>query len=250
VLRRDSGLQDVPPEELWEGYATDAQAYLESGRRDVATMLEILAKHGAGHFSRVLDLGCAAGRMLRHLPRDSAAQYWGADISAPHIRWCQENLPGLNFAATTTAPHLPFEDGAFDFVYAASVFTHIGELADAWLLEVRRVLRPGGSAYLTVHDLKSYELILTRYAAHPLFAGLGRSAAAFEEQYRLLGAKIDAFSFGADPDSQVFYDPQYLTAKWGPWMDVLAYVPQAHDHQSAILLQKRTFAASVSDAEQ
>ena len=52
----------------------------------------------------------------------------------------------MNFATVTTAPHLPFADGYFDFAYCSSVFTHISDLADAWLLELRRIVRSGGTS--------------------------------------------------------------------------------------------------------
>jgi SAM-dependent methyltransferase len=240
VLERSHKGEDVPPKDLWEGYADHGAAYLESGRRDADTMLRLLAEHGAGRFARVLDLGCAAGRVLRHLPKADDAEHWGVDISAAHIRWCQQNLAGLNFATTTTAPHLPFQDCYFELVFAASVFTHISDLADAWLLELRRVLRPGGWAYLTVHDLTSYELLMTQYASDPLFGRLTKALQAFEKRHRMRGRSVDSFSFGPDPDSQVFYNPDYLTAKWGEWIDVIAYVPQAHEHQSVLLLRKRS----------
>ena len=228
----------VPPPELWENYAADAAAYLADGRQDIETMLRILDEHHVSPLDRVLDFGCSAGRLLRHLPRRGEGEYWGVDVSAPHIEWCQRHLPGANFATTTTAPHLPFEDGYFDLVYAWSVFTHISDLADAWLLELRRILKPGGCAYLTVHDLKSYDLVLTEYSDDPLIGGFTQAVAKFEDSHRLKGSAVDAFFFGADPESQVFYDPRYLTGKWGRWMDVLAYLPQAYNYQSVLLLRK------------
>ena len=92
-----------------------------------------------------------------------AGEVWGADIEERHIYWCQQHLsPPFKFVNTTTLPHLPFEDGYFDFIYAGSVFTHIAELADAWLLELRRILRPGGRLYLSVHDRKCIEVLLEK----------------------------------------------------------------------------------------
>lgn len=53
--------------------------------------------------------------------------------------------PSFRFVTTTTLPHLPFADGYFHMIHAGSVFTHIADLAEAWLLEIRRVLaRAGG----------------------------------------------------------------------------------------------------------
>jgi ubiquinone/menaquinone biosynthesis C-methylase UbiE len=63
------------------------------------------------------------------------------------------------FANTTTLPHVPYEDNYFDLIYAGSVFTHIADLADAWLLELKRILRPGGMLYVTVHDDHTLEVL-------------------------------------------------------------------------------------------
>jgi SAM-dependent methyltransferase len=240
ILEKHEGKQPVPPPQLWENYGSDAAEYLGGGQQDVDTMLRILGTEVAAELGTVLDLGCAAGRMLRHLPRHRESEYWGVDISAAHIRWCQEHLQALNFATITTAPHLPFADDYFDLVYAASVFTHISDLADAWLLEVRRVLKPGGRAYLTLHDLKSFELLVTpsTYSAEPSLAEFVEESADFERRESVRGRSIDAFWFGTDPQSQVFYDSDYLKRKWGKWMRVAAYHPQIHNYQSALLLEK------------
>ena len=76
----------------------------------------------------------------------STAEFWGADISAEHILWANRHLrPPFRFVTThDPAAPLPFGDGSFQMIYAGSVFTHIADLADAWLLELRRVLAPGG----------------------------------------------------------------------------------------------------------
>ena len=103
----------------------------------------------------VLDFGCATGRITRHV-MDMVrpdCEVWGVDIHAPSINWCLENLsPPCNFFTSTTTPHLPFRDGYFDVVIAASVLDTMSELRDAWLLELRRVLAPDGALYLTLID--------------------------------------------------------------------------------------------------
>ena len=113
-------------------------------------MLEILSKAGVSlpSLGNVLEFGCADGRMIRWL-EDWAhdREIWGTDIDASRILWCKQNLGRhFRFATTTIVPHLPFEDRHFGFIYAGSVFTHIDDLADAWIAELRRVLRPAGSS--------------------------------------------------------------------------------------------------------
>src|SRR5688572_18236017 len=75
----------VPPQELWVHYGRTPEEHLESGREDVARMREVLARAGVSleDAPRILELGCAAGRMIRWLS-DLAGSHeiWGADIWA------------------------------------------------------------------------------------------------------------------------------------------------------------------------
>jgi ubiquinone/menaquinone biosynthesis C-methylase UbiE len=46
---------------------------------------------------------------------------------------------------------LPIEDRTFDLVSAMSVFTEVDEAETSWLLELHRIMKPSGSAIVTVH---------------------------------------------------------------------------------------------------
>jgi ubiquinone/menaquinone biosynthesis C-methylase UbiE len=233
----------VPPQDLWEGYASTAEEYLAGARSDMAAMLGILREAGVPpeSLSRVLDLGCAAGRMLRFFPSvPGESEHWGVDINARHIAWCQQHLgEPMLFATTTTAPHLPFEDNYFDLVYCGSVFTHISDLADAWFLELRRVLRRGGYAYITIHDKHTIDVLFTKFNDHPLFVDFVAYVRRFCERTAVREQDYVSFSIGADPYSQVFYDADSLVAKWSRLATVVSVTPEAHDHQTALLLRKR-----------
>lgn len=125
---------------------------------------------GLGPDDRVLDIGCGIGRMavplMDFLERGS---YEGFDTSASMVRWCQRHIsredPRFRFSVASiynakynpfgTVPadrfSFPYEDDSFDFVFATSVFTHLGvEDANRYLSETARVLSPGGTAFLTV----------------------------------------------------------------------------------------------------
>jgi ubiquinone/menaquinone biosynthesis C-methylase UbiE len=232
----------VPPKELWWGYGDTEEEYLSQGRRDTSTMLEVLKKAGASPetFDRVLDLGCAAGRMLRFYPHSSdKSELWGTDVDASYISWCQQHLsPPFLFFTTTTSPHLPFEDNYFDLIYCGSVFTHISDLADAWLLELRRVLRKGGYAYITIHDKTTMELMLTRSWKSKATVEAVDTVKRFAEKTSIRAKDYAWFSFEQDPNSQVFYDTQYLVEKWSRFAKVVSVTPEAYGYQTAILLQK------------
>lgn len=240
-LARDEGGLPIPPKELCEGYFEAAEQFLAGGRRDVARLRKIVEASGfpLRPGLRVLDFGCASGRMIRwfrDLTESGGGEVWGVDIGAPQILWCQQHLsPPFYFATSTSFPHLPFEDRTFDLIYAGSVFTHISELADAWLLELRRIVRPGGRLWLTVHDAHSIEM-LSKMNGHWLQDMLRRD----DPLRAAIGNGYSRFAISRSPKgAQVFYDIDELKAAWGRYFDVLSVTPEAHGYQTAVLLMKR-----------
>jgi len=257
----DIDVLPVPPRGLWEGYGQDDRAYLESGRRHTLAMLDVLQRAGcaAEAQSRVLDVGCAAGRMMRFFPRHDRAEIWGVDINASHISWCQRYLsPPFLFATVTTLPHLPFEDGYFDLIYCGSVFTHIScDLADTWFLELKRILRTSGLIYITVQDKTSMQTLL----ANASIASNGSASTAdlnwekidgepgtssagmhwireFDKTADLSTLDYASFSFSWDGCLNVFYDREYLLNKWSSFLDLVSVTPGAYGCQTALLWRK------------
>ncbi|MGZ5002084.1 MAG: class I SAM-dependent methyltransferase, partial [Chthoniobacterales bacterium] len=194
---------------------------------------------------KLLDFGCADARLMRNfyeLALRPPGEVWGVDIDARRITWNQQNLsPPFKFLTTTSFPHLPFEDGYFDFVYAGSVFTHIADLAEAWLLELRRVTQPGAWLYITVHDHHSIEVI--ERTKNPLIGAVRD----FEKTTSLSLPDIENLAMfasnrtpgqGAEGEAQVFYDIDYLQSHWGNYLKVVSINPEAYGYQTAVLLQK------------
>ena len=73
------------------------------------------------------------------------------DYNPRLIEWCQRHLPFAQFRVNQLEPPLPCEAEYFDFIYARSIFTHMTEeLQEAWLQELRRVLKPNGTLLFTV----------------------------------------------------------------------------------------------------
>jgi len=100
-----------------------------------------------------LDLWNEAGntRLLQWMSESGAAVF-GIDLS-----WTTTARARANFAAEGRSGHvtqsdirwLPFADGSFDHVYTMGTIEHIAEYEDA-IAEIRRVLKPGGSALIGV----------------------------------------------------------------------------------------------------
>ncbi|HXA53921.1 MAG TPA: class I SAM-dependent methyltransferase [Solirubrobacteraceae bacterium] len=109
----------------------------------------ILSIQGVDWFTegrRILDFGCGAGKLLRHfLDEAKVCEFIGCDIDEPSINWLREHFsPPLNVFVCDEEPGLPLPDRSVDLVLAMSVFTHLTDHWAGWLLEIHRVLRPGG----------------------------------------------------------------------------------------------------------
>jgi SAM-dependent methyltransferase len=130
---------------------SDRERYLERGRQSRRAIERVLPGDWSWAGKSVLDFGCGAGRTVRHLaPLAPECELWGSDISAQCIEWDRLHLsPPVSFTTNDEVPPLPFPDAKFDLVYALSVFTHIAEHWAAWLLELDRVLAPGGRIVAT-----------------------------------------------------------------------------------------------------
>jgi len=111
--------------------------------------LAALSKPG----EKVLDLGCANGRMFE-LFAPKNIEYYGVDISGKFIEIAKKLYPAGHFQ-TADALDLPFADNTFDKVYFISVLHHIPSetFRQKCFSEINRVLKPDGQLILRVWDL-------------------------------------------------------------------------------------------------
>ena len=127
--------------------------YTQSGARAAECIRQAYERNGLDLESTqaILDFGCGCGRVLRHW-RTLPAAVHGSDMNPRLVHWCRRNLSFASFEVNAAGPPLPYSEGAFDLVYALSVFTHLPEpLQRPWIDELRRVTRPGGHVLLTIH---------------------------------------------------------------------------------------------------
>ncbi len=120
----------------------------------------------------VCDLGCGCGKMARFLYLNPNIRYVGIDIFLPSIKWCREAFAHVHDTrfrfvhfdgySTVWNPNgkilsnnfvLPIEDCSVNFVVAGSLFTHLlEEECKHYLDEIKRILKPGGLALISIHD--------------------------------------------------------------------------------------------------
>lgn len=95
----------------------------------------------------VLEVGCGTGIILNEICK-VAREATGIDLSSGMLE--DSRRKGLNVIQANVLS-MPFEEGAFDAVYSCKVLPHVPEIVEA-LKEIRRVLRPGGTALLEFYN--------------------------------------------------------------------------------------------------
>jgi ubiquinone/menaquinone biosynthesis C-methylase UbiE len=97
---------------------------------------------------RVLEVGCGAGHLLAGLP---AGRRFGVDLAHALLKRAQGRLGSGAALAQADAIELPFPSETFERVYCSEVLEHLPDPAAA-IAEIRRVLKRGGLAVLSVPD--------------------------------------------------------------------------------------------------
>jgi SAM-dependent methyltransferase len=105
-----------------------------------------------------LDIGCGPGLTTQALAQQIGAtgKVIGVDIAAPMLaialKRC-ENLPQVSFSQCDILS-MPYENASFDIALATQVYEYV-EAIDAALVELARVIRPGGRVLLVDTDWES-----------------------------------------------------------------------------------------------
>jgi cyclopropane fatty-acyl-phospholipid synthase-like methyltransferase len=138
--------------------------YYEDGRNSAEEIVTLLSKYYdlAEPCKRILDWGCGPGRIVRHLPALLPnAEIYGTDYNENYIKWCSENLNGINFSLNKIDPPINFAASFFDAIIGLSIFTHLSEKNHfAWTKELHRVIKFGGGIFITTQG-EAYRSRLT-----------------------------------------------------------------------------------------
>jgi 2-polyprenyl-3-methyl-5-hydroxy-6-metoxy-1,4-benzoquinol methylase len=148
----------------------------------------------------VLDFGCGAGRVLRHFTRHEDCELHGCDIDEASIAWAEKHLsPPLHVFVDDELPPLPYADGWFDLIYAASVFTHLSDSWSAWLAELHRLLKPDG-------------VLIATFLGPPMYAAL--IGQPWDEERTGMNV-FGHFAPWSEGGPMVFHSRWWLEGHWG-----------------------------------
>jgi SAM-dependent methyltransferase len=118
----------------------DANRYWPSKNELIATLTK--PSHS------VLDVGCGNGGILRDLKGRGFSNLHGLERSAYSIKRLTDEGIQMHFGEL---PAIPLPDDSFDVVIASQVLEHIIR-RNRFMREIRRVLKPGGRAFIFVPD--------------------------------------------------------------------------------------------------
>jgi SAM-dependent methyltransferase len=165
VVCRDCGAgfaDDIPDQAAFDRYYRDLSKYeyhqrdgaeSDFDRRRLAIIADIIAPFIPRRDARILDVGCATGRLLALLRDKGFLNVHGLDPS-PSCAAAAERLYGIP-VRTTTLSHLHESGEQFDVVILVGVLEHINDL-DTALREVHDVLSPEGIVYVEVPDALTF----------------------------------------------------------------------------------------------
>lgn len=231
----------LPATDDRENYYGDRHLeYWLSGYADSCKLQPYLGL-GAGRRTH-LDFGGATGRVARHLSRYPNLECWLCDINANWIAWIDQffNRPLFAFQ-NRIHPTLPLEDRYFDLVTAFSVFTHLDHDEIPWLLELRRIVKPGGFLYLTILDESVWDRL-----KDPQWEWLRQSLARgkndellIERCQRPLGERLVLeYSDAEAYNINTFLPRQYVQRKWGPLFRSIRFIEDHHNYQTVVVLER------------
>jgi len=234
-----------------EGYATEENSdrYWSSGAADWRNVSDAIDRHMEwSEPFQLLDFGCASGRFLRHAFTQSEkanVNCWGCDLAPANINWIRRHLPKeIECLVNSSDPKLPIEDDVFDIVTAFSVFTHIDHQEVDWLLELKRITKPGGLLYLTIHNDATWKRVPTRAATLRQFEHQNK----FEENLKIDPSMFsepmpkERFAFFKDREAvyncNVWHTDQYIRRAWGKHLEIVAIADCAHSNfQTPIIMR-------------
>jgi SAM-dependent methyltransferase len=184
---------------------------------------------------RYLDFGGSTGRVFRHFHFQSDAwRVMSCDFKMTSVEWNLKHFPsGIEVFQNSYNPTLPLESSTVTLISAMSVFTHIDETETSWLMELRRILRPGGLLLATVHDESTWR------ADKALRDKTIKINPTWTHDDMPEGRRVSTWRIDDPYRCDVFQTQSYIRHQWGRYMEVVSILPCSFGPQTMVVLRKR-----------
>ncbi len=159
----------------------------------VTRVRDVLRRPGA----RVLDLACGTGDLLIALEREAGRRLMGSDFCHPMLAGARAKLERGRLKSVlveSDALALPFPEASLDLITIAFGYRNLANYR-AGLVEMRRVLRPGGALAIlefTQPPNRRFAAVYNWYSRNVLPA-IGGAISGAPEAYRYLPESIRKF---------------------------------------------------------
>jgi ubiquinone/menaquinone biosynthesis C-methylase UbiE len=177
--------------------------------------------------TNILDFGCGSGSQLMSLTRHfPGATYFACDVDPSAIEFVRKSYPTVDAVTSGFMPPLGYSDNQMDLVYSVSTFSHFDlPTQRAWLLELFRIIKPGGLVLLTIEGRFALSMLLGEmdcnkeeiedklqtegifYKEYPWLKELQRRGPA-------LTAKVDMASYFGESYGNTIMTPDFIREKW------------------------------------
>jgi len=181
--------------------------------RTVARVRDVLKRPDA----RVMDLACGTGDLLVALEREAGRSLLGSDFCHPMLAGAKRKLARLGLKSPLVeadALALPFPDASMDLITIAFGFRNLANYR-AGLLEMRRVLRPGGALAIlefTQPPNAAFAAVYNWYSRRVLPI-LGGAISGAPEAYKYLPESVRKFP-EAPELAEIMRESGYATVEW------------------------------------
>lgn len=245
-----------PPVELmYNTTGVSRQSEFASHGADFWVALSRASPKALSEYTSVLDFGCGCGRLARMF-KGHPGYVAGCDIDHRHVEWCASTLEHFDAKLSRVKPPIPFATNEFEAVISISIFSHLNETSqDEFLQELRRVCKPNGLLFLTIHGQRA----MTRALTEPKIRNMldmsdelfekarekfDRDELAFVLQHGHLTTVIEGVAVAgkviSDPFEYgiTFMSEAYVRAHWSRWFEILDYrFGGIHDFQDIVVLR-------------
>ncbi|MGI8588807.1 MAG: class I SAM-dependent methyltransferase [Chloroflexia bacterium] len=150
---------------LWNLFRRILESNFKEEKRVIRRELLPHAVRRGGDPRRVLDIGCGTGE-LASIFLLNGYDYMGVDIEPQRIAYARRTHPAGRFHVMDAAG-LGCPDASFDHILVTGVFHHLSDAeVSAILVEMHRVLRPGGRALVMEDTATGFKLNLLGALVH------------------------------------------------------------------------------------
>lgn len=184
-----------------ERFSKASGCYDDNAHIQAAIARDVRERMEAGTCEALLDIGCATGTQTIEL-KSFARAITAVDISPKMISHAQSLYSDIQFIEGQ-AEALPLPNGAFSHVYSSMALQWVSSPVQA-MVEIRRVLKKGGVAYLAIMVAGSFQELISARAAADLPATVNTLASALSWQNAAISSDLKILESSIKPYTEKF----------------------------------------------